>query len=108
MFEGSNCGTNYAGESRHDFVETTPSGNYELTFKSGMKYHGKGLEGRMNQSAKERADLNNDPVAKKVFTPADNETAAFVEEARRIARDGGINGGKLYNQINSPGVNKAQ
>src|SRR5262249_52766012 len=64
------------------------SGNYQLEFGSGMKYHGKGLEGRMNQSARELAAKHGDIVTNRTFTPADNETSAFAEEARRIAADG--------------------
>ena len=90
----------------HDLEFYKSSGNYELEFVSGMKYHGKGLEDRMSTSVRRLTRTYNDTLARRALTPANNDTDAFIEEARRIAADGGVNGGKLYNRINSPGINK--
>ena len=79
------------------------SGTYTIDFESGMKYHDKGLEERMRRSARERAARHGDTVKGRSFTPSDSEREAFIEEARRIAEDGGIGSGRLYNEINSPG-----
>ena len=87
----------------HDVQFYKESGNYELEFQTGMKYHGKGLEPRMNDSASRVARERADSVVRRTYTPANNEVDALIEEDRRIAADGGVKGGQLYNKINSPG-----
>ena len=80
------------------------TGSYTITFESGMKYHGKGPESRMQQSAREKSKLYSDPVVAKDWTPSPTEKDAFIDEAQRIRNDGGL-GIKFgnYNKINSPG-----
>lgn len=62
-------------------------GSYTNTHESGKKYHGKGDEARMNQSAKDKAKKYNDPVVNKDFTPAKNDREAFKQESRRLEKD---------------------
>jgi hypothetical protein len=71
--------------------------------KSGTRYHGKGGEGRMRESAAEKAKEHGDPVVSSKHTPTGNQREAFKEEARRIEADGGPGQGN-YNRINSPGT----
>ncbi len=66
------------------------------------KYHGKGPRSRMNRSARQKAEEYNDPVVDKEWTPAKNDREAFIQEAERIEKDGGIRANN-YNKINSPG-----
>jgi len=68
-----------------------------------MLYHGKGKVDRAKRSAKEVEDRTADKVTKTATSTAASDTDAFIEEARRIAADGGIGGGRLHNRINSPG-----
>ena len=79
------------------------TGSYTITFESGNKYHGKGGEQRMRQSAREKANKFNDQPVSFDWTPADNTKEAFIQEAVRIENDGGPGNIKNYNQINSPG-----
>jgi RHS repeat-associated protein len=79
------------------------TGSYTNTHLSGKKYHGKGNEKRMNQSARRNAREYNDPVVKQEYQPAKNSREAFKDEARRIKRDGGIDNPNNYNKRNSPG-----
>lgn len=94
-----------AGEAAGAAKQT---GSYTVEFENGMKYHGKGPESRMEQSAKEHARDNQTTVKDggKDWTPAANNREAFKAEDRRIQADGGV-GEKYgnYNQINSPGKN---
>lgn len=78
------------------------TGTYTNTHQTGTKYHGKGDERRMEQSAAKQARDNKDPVVKSEHTPASNPREAFKEESRRIEADGGPGQGN-YNKINSPG-----
>jgi hypothetical protein len=65
------------------------TGHYSIKFKSGMKYHGKGSEARMNRSASERSAANNDAVVDKQHTATETTRDAFKGEARAIEADGG-------------------
>ncbi|MBS7278195.1 MAG: RHS repeat-associated core domain-containing protein [Bacteroidales bacterium] len=78
------------------------TGSYTITFESGNKYHGKGGEQRMRQSAREKAREYEDQPVSFDWTPADNTKEAFIQEAVRIDNDGGPRK-KNYNKINSPG-----
>lgn len=83
-------------------------GSYTNTHESGKEYHGKGDKGRMNQSAKDKAKANNDPVVKQDYTPAKNDREAFKQESRRLEKDkvGNTPGHKNpnnYNKRSSPG-----
>jgi hypothetical protein len=77
--------------------------SYTNYHKSGNKYHGKGPEGRMKESAKRIEKNHKDPVVKQDFKPAKNNREAFKDEARRIRKDGGVKNKNNYNKINSPG-----
>jgi len=79
------------------------TGSYTIEFESGKKYHGKGSEQRARRSARERARANGDKVRDIGWTPARNRREAFIQEARRIRRDGGVRNPNNYNRINSPG-----
>ena len=56
----------------------------------------------MEQSIRERFGKNASGVTRD-FTPAANDVDAFVQEALRIRRDGGIKNPNNLNRINSPG-----
>lgn len=82
--------------------ESSSPGSYSIGFESGKYYHGKGPVSRMKQSDKQHSVDNNDPVVSYDCTPSKSNFDAFVDEAQRIRRDGGIKGNN-YNKINSPG-----
>lgn len=94
-------------EAANTAKKVTPkkqTGSYTITFESGFKYHGKGPESRMEQSAKQKSTEHSDKVVKKEWTPASSEKEAFMQEAERIRKDGGVGEDhKNYNKINSPG-----
>ncbi len=77
-------------------------GSYEITYKSGNKYIGKGGQDRMWQSAARNANKYNDVVTSVKWRPAVNDRHAFIWEALKMqqATDEGI---ILYNRIASPG-----
>jgi RHS repeat-associated protein len=80
------------------------TGSYQIKFKSGKTYDGKGPASRMETSAKERSGPpNNDPVVSKVWTPAANEREAFKQESRNLDANGGPGNPNNYNAIESPG-----
>ncbi|MBN8480157.1 MAG: RHS repeat-associated core domain-containing protein [Xanthomonadales bacterium] len=89
-----------AANSSSDVKKAT--GAYTVTHESGIKYHGKGGERRMEASARRNEQQYADPVVKKEHTSITDARQAFMEEARRIAADGGPGKGN-YNKINSPG-----
>ena len=78
-------------------------GSYIITFKSGKKYVGKGPKSRMEQSAKYRSEINNDPVVSKVWEPAATDADAFVAEYLKLKEIGGPQNENNYNAIESPG-----
>lgn len=57
----------------------------------------------MKQSAKYRANKNNDIVESMDWTPADNEIDLFIDEYYRLLKDGGPSSSTNYNLIESPG-----
>jgi hypothetical protein len=96
------------GDSARDTSDSNPAkkptGSYTNEHASGTKYHGKGPEKRMNESAKEKATEYDDPVVKQDFKPAANDREALKDEARRIREDGGVKDNpNNYNKRNSPG-----
>ncbi len=101
-----NRAINAAQDGAKEIGKAAPEGNgvgaYTIEFESGTKYHGKGPEKRMNESAKGQSNVHDDPVVSKSHTPTENNREALKEEARRIAADGGPGVGN-YNKINSPG-----
>lgn len=79
------------------------TGSYTITFESGKKYHGKGPESRMNQSAKQQSKTNKDNVKSKEWKEAKNDREAFKDESKRIENDGGHKSTSNYNKKASPG-----
>lgn len=82
---------------------TKKTGSYTIEFQSGKKYHGKGSETRMNQSAKQIEKQYGDTPVKMDYSLAPNQQQAFKDEANRIRNDGGVKNPNNYNKINSPG-----
>lgn len=78
-------------------------GSYTNTHESGKTYHGKGPQSRADQSAKEKEQTYNDPLASQDWTPAANDKEAFKQEAERIRKNGGVTNPNNYNKRNSPG-----
>ena len=81
-------------------------GSYEITYKSGNKYIGKGSQNRMWQSAARNANRYDDAVTSVKWRPAANDTAAFIQEAQWMRNAGWVGKGTpgFYNKINSPGL----
>ena len=83
-------------------VHNQCTGSYEIEFKSGKNYVGKGSKARMNVSARSHARIYNDPVVKSTWSPASNAKNAFVDEYFKMAVRG-VNNANTYNKIWSPG-----
>jgi RHS repeat-associated protein len=99
---GGNITMNAMSNLKNSGKET---GSYTNTHESGKKYHGKGDEKRMNESAKRVGNENNDPVKSKDYTPAKNDREGFKQEARRMQTDqGGHKSPNNYNKRDSPGT----
>ena len=83
-------------------------GSYEITYKSGNKYIGKGGQDRMWQSAARNANKYNDVVTSVKWRPAVNDPSAFIQEAQWMSNAGWAGKGTqgFYNKINSPGLKK--
>ena len=79
------------------------TGSYVIKFKSGKVYVGKGPKSRMEQSAKYRADENNDIVVSKEWEPANSDEDAFIDEYLKLKKYGGPKSSNTYNKIQSPG-----
>ena len=62
----------------------------------------------MEQSAKFRSEVNNDPVKSKVWEPAESDTDAFIDEYLKLKEIGGPKDPNNYNVIESPGKKKLQ
>ena len=101
-FINNNSGKSVGIPSSVQQTNKKQTGSYTITFESGNKYHGKGGEQRMRQSAREKAREYEDQPVSFDWTPADNTKEAFIQEAVRIDNDGGPRK-KNYNKINSPG-----
>ena len=78
------------------------SGSYEIEFKSGKNYVGKGSEARMRVSARTHSVANADPVVNTRWEPASSTNQAFVDEYLKMLRRG-VNNANTYNKIWSPG-----
>jgi len=86
-----------------------PSGSYVLEFQSGKMYPGKGLESRMNQSARGLSKKHNDPIVNKSWKSAPDSNTAFIQEHQAMMSidpnfGAPFSNGRLYNQIKSPGA----
>jgi len=91
-----------------DKIDDQGSGSYTNHHEKN-RYHGKGLEDRAAQSAKEKTTDHDDPLVRTDWTPAATEEQGFKDEAKRIRGDGGVGlDYGNYNKINSPGEKKLQ
>lgn len=85
------------------------SGSYEITFKSGNSYIGKGGFKRAIKSATDKATTYKDPVTSIRWKSAHSSRDAFIDEYYMQKRFGGVNNNgknktlKTYNKIWSPG-----
>jgi RHS repeat-associated protein len=80
-------------------------GSYTITFKNGMKYHGKGPYSRALQSAKKWADAGETEVINIDWTPSKNDREAYKDEDTRMNTDeGGNQSPDNYNTNKSPGA----
>ena len=77
-------------------------GSYEIKFKSGKNYVGKGSRVRMQVSARTHEIMYNDPVGSYIWEPSRDSKAAFVDEYFKMAVRG-VNNPNTYNIIWSPG-----
>ena len=84
-----------------DFIKAT--GSYEIVYKSGYKYVGKGGFYRSTVSALKHAEDYADEVISITWRSSPNKTWAFIDEYARQVANRFNNGGKLYNRIWSPG-----
>ena len=78
------------------------SGSYEIIYKSGKNYVGKGGYSRMLSSAQKHAADYTDEVVSLSWKRAPNPKAAFNDEYRRMLKHG-LNKELTYNKIWSPG-----
>ena len=78
------------------------TGSYDIEFKSGKHYIGKGPVRRMNQSARRIVRRFGDDVVSKHWEMAENSRKAFMQEALWM-QDASSRGISLYNKIASPG-----
>ena len=79
------------------------TGSYTINYASGKKYHGKGTRSRMRSSERRLSKGGDAVVGISDWSPASTHKRAFMQEAFRMAKDGG-KGGNNYNKINSPGL----
>ncbi len=93
-----------SGDKKHNKKKgEKPSGSYTNYHERG-KYHGKGLEGRAAQSAKEKTKEYDDPHVRTEWKSAPNSREAFKDEDDRIKSDeGGHDSPDNYNKRKSPG-----
>lgn len=86
------------------------TGSYEIIYKSGNTYVGKGGFSRAIKSAERNAAKYSDEVASITWKSAPNSRVAFIDEYKSMCKHGGpnnrtIGNKKSYNQIWSPGRN---
>lgn len=84
------------------------TGSYEVIYKSGMTYVGKGSYNRALYSAQQKAAKYSDEVASITWKKADNARTAFKNEYVSMCKFGGPNNKAIgntnsYNRIWSPG-----
>ena len=78
------------------------TGSYEITYKSGKNYVGKGGFMRAINSAQRNSKKYSDPVMSITWKSAPNSKTAFYDEYRRM-RVRGVDNDNTYNKIWSPG-----
>ncbi|MDD6212329.1 MAG: hypothetical protein PUB22_04200, partial [Clostridiales bacterium] len=83
------------------------TGSYEILYKSGYNYIGKGGFKRAITSAMEKVAMYGDEVSSIMWKSAPNSRAAFIDEYLMQKRFGGVQSNKksllTYNKIWSPG-----
>jgi hypothetical protein len=77
-------------------------GSYEIIYKSGKNYVGKGSFQRAINSAERYVNKYGDEVASISWKSAPTERASFIDEYYRMMKRG-VNNANTYNQIWSPG-----
>ena len=77
-------------------------GSYEIIYKSGKNYVGKGSYKRAIDSAERYVKKEGDEVLSISWKSAENEKAAYLDEYYRMTKRG-VNNANTYNQIWSPG-----
>ena len=94
-----------AADTTSDIRKAT--GSYEILFKSGKNYIGKGGFNRAITSATKKAAKYNDEVTSIMWKSAPNSRAAFIDEYLMQKRFGGVLSSNrellTYNKIWSPG-----
>ena len=98
-----------AAKTMKRFVSKT-TGSYEIVYKSGSTYVGKGGFNRAIKSAQRNAAKYSDEVTAITWKSAPNAKAAFIDEYQSMCKYGGPNNRTIrnansYNQIWSPGRN---
>ena len=91
------------GKAKAAVGGTKVVGAYVLKFSDGMYYVGKGTRARMMQSIRQKQFEHSTTCISNVFYPAKNNREAFILEYEYMEKLKGIDGGKLYNKIQSPG-----
>ena len=84
-------------------VHNTCTGSYEITYKSGNTYVGKGGEKRMLQSAERYVKKYGDEVISMKWNPAASEREAFINEYMAMKKYASPGTAGTYNKIWSPG-----
>ena len=90
----------YAKSIRKSVSKST--GSYEIIFKSGKNYTGKGSFNRAINSAKRLSNLQKDDVFSIFWNRAPNNRVAFIDEYKKM-KVRGVNNSNTYNKIWSPG-----
>ena len=100
-FEVKDFHTYYAGDTEV-LVHNDCSGSYEIFTDSDQVYVGKGSENRMKQSIR-RLKKQGYTITYSDWSPSLNSQTAFVDEYMKMAKYNFDFGGKMINQIMSPG-----
>lgn len=106
LIEGTDSLTDAARAIKKYIRKST--GSYEIVFKSGNTYVGKGGFGRAIRSALDKSGQYGDEVISLTWKKASNQRQAFIDEYLSMCKYGGprSNGNlNTYNQIASPGRN---
>lgn len=99
---------NYYVREEYVLVHNKCTGSYDIEFKSGRHYVGKGSEKRMHWSTKRIEGKFGDTMVKQTYVSTPNDQVAFVREYMTMAKYNfdfttNTHKGILYNRINSPG-----
>ncbi len=94
--------TNSGNNTLSPGSQSRSSGSYEIQFKSGKNYVGKGSEARMRTSANQHSRANDDPVVSMSLEYAPDTRTAYINEYFKMAVRG-VGNPNTYNKIWSPG-----